>query len=939
MTSNRFEYDNTFWGFDPHNGYQQNDLQNAQTDTSQMCNSLPQSVAVHPPVASLDMLYDEMQKSSADVDNQAEMCRPTVQLKASSVEVIYNEMQTQTIEADACFDQHFEQATEEDLLSDHAIVTFQQVEEIEQDKSAENPDQNFSEEDINIFLENESVAVVQRGGQDANSAHVPSINKVFADENEAFDFYNGYAYMVGFSTCKASNYHSRKTDVVTRHTFKCNRWRKPSDPKEKDLPEVDEVENCLQTNTTNPLVKKRKQNKVVYTNCKAEMVITLKRGFWYITRLNLEHNHPLSPPEERKFLRSHKHMTDQEKLLIRTLNKINVPTRMIMSVLSYVRGGLSAVPYTKKAVSNYRDFVRRESGKNDMMQCLDFFEKKRSEDPLFYFRFRTDENNVVKSLFWSDGNSRKFYEMFGDIVSFDTTYKTNRYDLPFAPFVGITSHGDNCLFGYAFLQDETSETFQWLFNTFLDCMGGKLPATIITDQDLAMKAAIAIVFPDTVHRNCLFHMLSNARDKTGRTFNSEDEEVYKDFHDIVTKSQTEAEFEYLWKDFIRRNNLYNVRYFQLMWVTRKRWAPVYFKSNWCPLIQTTARSEGTNSRYKADICSSHSVSAFLAQYERIAETIYECFKEQESLTRNTVPDTWSEYQFEKQAAKLYTRKIFWAFQRILQSYTKYDVTVKVRDSIFEVYKSEIHALQDFRKRKYIVVVDTISEEYECICSRFKKDGILCVHVLKVLIHLNITKLPEKYFIERWRLKDKNQELSVPNTLMSATVLESNPLLRFNILSQKMIKLASDASKTKEKFIYVMNESDKIEDGLKAMSDTAPNEATVHVQDAAATTCGVASVGAQTGILMGPSGVGIDAESTKGAVAETETTDMVGIASTSVLLDPKCSNSKGRHKSEPRKKRLIDVIRSKGLVTCSGCGSHDHNIRTCPKKKRSQMQQK
>nr|CAH66510.1 OSIGBa0111I14.5 [Oryza sativa] len=763
LTSNRFEYDNTFWGFDPHNGYQQNDLQNAQTDTSQMCNSLPQSVAVHPPVASLDMLYDEMQKSSADVDNQAEMCRPTVQLKASSVEVIYNEMQTQTIEADACFDQHFEQATEEDLLSDHAIVTFQQVEEIEQDKSAENPDQNFSEEDINIFLENESVAVVQRGGQDANSAHVPSINKVFADENEAFDLYNGYAYMVGFSTCKASNYHSRKTDVVTRHTFKCNRWRKPSDPKEKDLPEVDEVENCLQTNTTNPLVKKRKQNKVVYTNCKAEMVITLKRGFWYITRLNLEHNHPLSPPEERKFL------------------------------------------------------------------------------------------------------SRKFYEMFGDIVSFDTTYKTNRYDLPFAPFVGITSHGDNCLFGYAFLQDETSETFQWMFNTFLDCMGGKLPATIITDQDLAMKAAIAIVFPDTVHRNCLFHMLSNARDKTGRTFNSEDEEVYKDFHDIVTKSQTEAEFEYLWKDFIRRNNLYNVRYFQLMWVTRKRWAPVYFKSNWCPLIQTTARSEGTNSRYKADICSSHSVSAFLAQYERIAETIYECFKEQESLTRNTVPDT---------------------------CYTKYDVTVKVRDSIFEVYKSEIHALQDFRKRKYIVVVDTISEEYECICSRFKKDGILCVHVLKVLIHLNITKLPEKYFIERWRLKDKNQELSVPNTLMSATVLESNPLLRFNILSQKMIKLASDASKTKEKFIYVMNESDKIEDGLKAMSDTAPNEATVHVQDAAATTCGVASVGAQSGILMGPSGVGIDAESTKGAVAETETTDMVGIASTSVLLDPKCSNSKG-----------------------------------------------
>jgi len=35
----------------------------------------------------------------------------------------------------------------------------------------------------------------------------------------------------------------------------------------------------------------------------------------------------------------------------------------------------------------------------------------------------------------------KYYADYGECVSFDTTYMTNRYNLPFAPFVGIIGHG------------------------------------------------------------------------------------------------------------------------------------------------------------------------------------------------------------------------------------------------------------------------------------------------------------------------------------------------------------------------------------------------------------------------------------------------------------------------------------------------------------------
>ena len=70
---------------------------------------------------------------------------------------------------------------------------------------------------------------------------------------------------------------------------------------------------------------------------------------------------------------------------------------------------------------------------------------------------------------------------------------TNRYNLPFAPIVGISGHGHTLIFGCAFISDKTTDTFKWLFEAFLESMGGKHPKTIITDQDQAMRAAISIV--------------------------------------------------------------------------------------------------------------------------------------------------------------------------------------------------------------------------------------------------------------------------------------------------------------------------------------------------------------------------------------------------------------------------------------------------------------
>ncbi|KAL2498627.1 Serine/threonine-protein kinase OXI1 [Abeliophyllum distichum] len=52
--------------------------------------------------------------------------------------------------------------------------------------------------------------------------------------------------------------------------------------------------------------------------------------------------------------------------------------------------------------------------------------------------------------------------------------------MPFAPFVGVNHHGQSTLLGCGLISNEDTQTFTWLFRTWLECMEGKAPIGIIT---------------------------------------------------------------------------------------------------------------------------------------------------------------------------------------------------------------------------------------------------------------------------------------------------------------------------------------------------------------------------------------------------------------------------------------------------------------------------
>ena len=109
--------------------------------------------------------------------------------------------------------------------------------------------------------------------------------------------------------------------------------------------------------------------------------------------------------------------------------------------------------------NHLRNVRHRELDGGDAQSVLTYFKNKQAQNPHFFYAIQCDESARVVIFFWVDSRSRMAYHYFGDVVTFDTTYRTNKYEMPFAPFTGVNHHMHSIQFGCVLLQDEIELTF------------------------------------------------------------------------------------------------------------------------------------------------------------------------------------------------------------------------------------------------------------------------------------------------------------------------------------------------------------------------------------------------------------------------------------------------------------------------------------------------
>ncbi|XP_022883667.1 protein FAR1-RELATED SEQUENCE 5-like [Olea europaea var. sylvestris] len=415
---------------------------------------------------------------------------------------------------------------------------------------------------------------------------------MFNDDKEVYDFYKRYAYDVGFPVRKRN---SKKGDdgLLKYATFTCSHeGRRPSNA----------------SGSLNP-------QPISQTDCKARISASLdSHGMWRINTVHLDHNHRTSPSKSRLY-RCNRELSATVKRKLEVNDFTGIPLHKSFNSTVVEAGGYENMTCVEKDCRNYIEQVRRlRLGEGDVAAIQSYFSKMQARCSGFYFSMDVDDEFCPKNVFWSDNRCRQAYMEFGDVVTFDTTYFTNKYDMPFAPFVGVNHHGQSTLFGCGLLSNEDTDTFVWLFKTWLECMHGRAPRGIITDQDRAMQNAIEIVFPDTRHRWCLWHILKKLPEKFG--YHVDKASIFSAIHQLVYDSQNIEEFELGWKEMIETYELIDNEWLSGLYVNRGRWVPCFLKMAFWVGMSTTQQSESMNAFFDDYVHLKTSLKQFVEQYKR-----------------------------------------------------------------------------------------------------------------------------------------------------------------------------------------------------------------------------------------------------------------------------------------------------------------------------------
>jgi hypothetical protein len=335
------------------------------------------------------------------------------------------------------------------------------------------------------------------------------------------------------------------------------------------------------------------------TKCKAGMrVIRSVSTPWVVKAFNNEHNHPLLSHEEVEIQPCHRRLTKdmQEKAL--ALQRAGVDVNKICRILRAEYGRKILLPEDVQSLIQRR---RNANVQKDALRFIDYLGRRKMETPGFYSEWQRTTDNRLGRAFWIEEDAVRRYQAFGDVIVFDTTFQTNMYRFPFAPFIGVDNNGLTQLLGCGLILDETECSFTWLFEAFLRAVGTP-PQTIFTDQDQAMANALAKVMPDTNHALCIWHIARKFPIKFSAKLTANDHDgtrPYKDFiHEFyrVMRNVSIDEVEgSLWPALLNKYELDDDEHLESLYAIREKWMPCYIRRFFCAGMSTTQRSEGFNS--------------------------------------------------------------------------------------------------------------------------------------------------------------------------------------------------------------------------------------------------------------------------------------------------------------------------------------------------------
>jgi len=575
------------------------------------------------------------------------------------------------------------------------------------------------------------------------SLFLPQVGMEFSNTDEAWMFWVSYGGQKGFEVRKRYSNKRKSDGTITSCRFVCaNEGHRLNDKR-------DHLIKCPRAETR--------------TDCQVRMGLVLDRekGNYKVSEVILEHNHTLQLPETSHLLVSQRKISEIQGFEIETADDAGIGPKAAHELASIQVGGSVNLSYTLRDHKNYlRAKRQREMAYGQAGSMLMYFREKIAENPSFQYALQMDREEQIANIFWVDAKMLTDYAHFGDVVSFDTTFGTNKESRPFGVFVGFNHFRETVVFGAALMYDETFESFRWLFETFLKAHNSKQPKTIYTDQDAAMGKAVKEVFLEAWHGLCTFHIMQNAvknlaeaddeesctPPKRKAEDSKEEPSILADFSACMYEYEDEATFQEAFN--IMRTKASKQTWLDSIYKVKEKWAECYMTNVYTLGMRSTQLSESLNSDLKRHFKSDFDIIRFLKHFERVVEYKRNNELQAEFESRKKLPRLKMRTHMLIQASKLYTPIIFEAFQcEYERSMAAYTTPLEDKNE----YLVAIGSLDEnpTLEKEYNVTGNPTDQTSTCSCGQFNRIGILCAHALKVLDLMNIKSIPEQYILKRW----------------------------------------------------------------------------------------------------------------------------------------------------------------------------------------------
>ncbi|KAE8655895.1 hypothetical protein F3Y22_tig00117016pilonHSYRG00393 [Hibiscus syriacus] len=499
----------------------------------------------------------------------------------------------------------------------------------------------------------------------------------------------------------------------------------------------------------NTVDRQRAHMLVTRIECKARVVVTATNinDHWVISKSYQKHDHALCTPDMKPFMRSNRFVSKADIDEATSLKEVGVGTSQVMNYLTQQAGGYHNIGFTHKDLYNALQRGKaKEIVDGDVNMLIAYFDYKKHDDPGFFMTYSVDESGALHNLIWSDSTSRSDYTCFDDIIAFDTTYKDNLYGRPIMPIVGVKHQHNIIVFATAIIADETSQSFEWVLQNFLEAMMNKSPISVVIDGDRAMQRAIKSVIPYAKHILCSWHLSRNAQANIGDT------KFTATFSKCMASWWTTEEFNIQWCSVVSEFN-----------VEKHPWV-----------------IEMGNTRHNA--------------YERVEYGISRMRMNElkaDYLSSQTKPFQITKLvELENHAAEIFTRESFRAFQDELQRETLYQIEEEIQ-SLSDECQHYIMTKYKEKNRTFEISFDYRTETLICSCKKFETVGLLCHHQLHILKHLDYTYLPETLIQSRWT---KDAKASAPSYVDLNVPQEVMQMARFAALRSTSSRLCYIALK-------------------------------------------------------------------------------------------------------------------------------------------------